>query len=181
MSELNGNDEVRIERTTAWHVRRSCLNRLYEGFFLFDANLSSRDSTAIEKFTEELFRRNSVEVVYTERWPDRKLSYEIKGCKKGTYYLTYFRAPPGAIRGIERDCQLSDKVLRLLIHGDDGIEEVFELRRAKRDRGELQYAPEEGDYRRGPMREGRDFREGRERSRPRDVVEEVVVPPEADL
>ena len=37
-------------------------------------------------------------MVYSERWPDRKLAYEVKGCRKGTYFLPYFTAPGPAFQ-----------------------------------------------------------------------------------
>ena len=104
---------------------------LYEGMFLFDANLAGRDWPGLERHVEDLMRRNSATLEFTERWPDRKLAYEIKGCKKGTYYLTYFHAPSASIAGLERDCQLSEKVLRLLVTRDDGLEEELERRRSR--------------------------------------------------
>jgi ribosomal protein S6 len=63
----------------------------------------------------DLVTRHGGEILYTERWPDRKLAYEIKGRKKGTYFLTYFRAAGEAISGVRRDAQLSDRILRVLI------------------------------------------------------------------
>ena len=100
--------------------------RLYEGLFLFDANLASRDWPGLEKHVEEVMKKNSAEIVFTERWPDRKLSYEVKGCRKGVYYLTYFNAPTTAITALERDVQLSDRILRVLILQNEYIGEVLE-------------------------------------------------------
>lgn len=105
--------------------------KLYEGMFLFDANLASRDWPGLERHVEDLLKRNSATLEYSERWPDKKLAYEIKGCKKGTYYLTYFNAPQDSIVGLHRDCQLSDRVLRLLVLQDEGIEGELEKRRSR--------------------------------------------------
>jgi small subunit ribosomal protein S6 len=120
-----------LEKIAAMNGEQSPEKRLYEGMFLFDSNLASKDWPGLERHVEELLTRNSGELVYAERWPDRKLAYEIKGCKKGTYYLTYFRAPAGSVPGLERDCQLSDRVLRLLVIQEEGLEQDLE-RRQKR-------------------------------------------------
>lgn len=89
--------------------------KLYEGMFLFDSNLASRDWPGLERHVQEILQKHAAELVHSERWPDRKLAYEIKGCRKGTYFLTYFKAGPQAIAAIERDCNLSDRILRVLV------------------------------------------------------------------
>ena len=106
--------------------------KLYEGMFLFDSNLASRDWPGLERHVEDLLKKNSAELRYTERWPDRKLAYGIKGRQKGTYYLTYFHAPSEAIAKIERDCQLSDRILRLLVLQEEGLQQQLEKRLKKR-------------------------------------------------
>ena len=99
------------------------MKKLYEGMFLFDSNLATKDWPGLEHHVQDLLQRNAAELVYSERWPDRKLSYEIKGCKKGTYYLTYFNAEPDAVRGLRRDCQLSERVLRVFVLYDESFVE----------------------------------------------------------
>ncbi len=102
------------------------MNKLYEGMFLFDANRAGKDWPGLEQHVQDLFQRHAAELVHAERWPDRKLAYEIKGCKKGTYYLTYFNAPTTAIQGLQRDCELSDRVLRAMFVYEDGLTEECE-------------------------------------------------------
>ena len=118
--------------------------RLYEGMFLFDANLASKDWPGLEQHVEDLLKKHSAELVYSERWPDRKLGYEVKGCRKGTYYLTYFNGQPDAIDGLERDCQLSDRILRVLVLYDKALVEDCQ----KRINKEVQGSPEEIEARR---------------------------------
>ncbi len=95
--------------------------KLYEGMFLIDANLAAKDWSAIETHIHEILKKNRAELIYSEKWPERKLAYDIKGAKKGTYYLTYFNAPGEAIREIENDSRLSERILRLLIIQERGL------------------------------------------------------------
>lgn len=113
--------------------------KLYEGMFLFDSNLAAKDWPGLERHVHDLLQKNSAELVYSERWPDRKLCYEIKGAKKGTYYLIYFKAPPKAIQGLTRDCQLSERILRILFLYDEELGKDCE----KRQRNEITGSPEE--------------------------------------
>jgi len=103
--------------------------RLYEGMFLLDSNLAIKDWAGLEAHIQEILKKNRAEVQYAEKWPDRRLAYEVKGCKKGTYYLTYFKALPDAIREIEHDCRLSERILRMLIIQEPGLEREMERRR----------------------------------------------------
>ena len=105
--------------------------KLYEGLFLFDANLAAKDWPGLEKHVGDLLTKNEAEMVYSERWPDRKLAYEVKGCRKGTYFLTYFNAPGPAITALHRDVQLSERVLRLMVLQNEYIEEVLETHKTR--------------------------------------------------
>ena len=105
--------------------------KLYEGLFLFDANLAAKDWPGIEKHVGDLLKKNEADLVYSERWPDRKLAYEVKGCRKGTYFLTYFNASGTGISTLHRDVQLSERVLRLLVLQNEYIEEVLEAHKAR--------------------------------------------------
>ena len=105
--------------------------KLYEGLFLFDANLAAKDWPGLEKHVGDLLQKNEANLVYSERWPDRKLAYEVKGCRKGTYFLTYFNAPGPAITTLYRDVQLSERVLRLMVLQNEYIEEVLDAHKAR--------------------------------------------------
>jgi len=122
--------------------------KLYEGMFLFDSNLATKDWPGLERHVQDLLQRNSAELVYAEKWPDRKLSYELRGCKKGTYYLVYFKAPPQAIAGLKRDSELSERVLRLLVIYDEELVNDCQ----KRLNREVTGSPEEIEERRERIR-----------------------------
>ena len=109
------------------------MNKLYEGMFVFDANHAGKDWPGLEQHVHDLVQRHEGKMVHTERWPDRKLAYEMKGCKKGTYYLTYFNAPTTAIQGLQRDCELSDRVLRAMFLYDDKLAEDCKKLKAREE------------------------------------------------
>jgi small subunit ribosomal protein S6 len=58
-----------------------------------------------------------------KKWDERRLAYEINGKTRGTYILCYFRAEGRRIRDIERDVQLSDRIMRVLTIRADHISE----------------------------------------------------------
>ena len=86
----------------------------YEAMFLFDTTFSA-DFSKVEQEVGRMMQRAGAEIVMCRKWDERKLAYEIKGQRRGCYVLAFFRADPGSIARIERDAQLSEPVLRLLI------------------------------------------------------------------
>lgn len=88
--------------------------KLYEAMFLMDVQASA-DAAAMEAEIRRILGRAEAEILICRKWEDRRLAYEIAGSKRGSYWLTYFNAPPDKVAGIERDVQLSEKVLRVLV------------------------------------------------------------------
>ncbi|MHC4456187.1 MAG: 30S ribosomal protein S6 [Planctomycetota bacterium] len=96
--------------------------RLYEGMFLVDSAIAD-DSDAVMDTIKNILNRADCQIVSIGKWAERKLAYEINGKSRGTYFLCYFRAGGDRIRDIERDVQLSDKIMRVLILKAEGVEE----------------------------------------------------------
>jgi small subunit ribosomal protein S6 len=88
---------------------------VYECMFLLDTNKVSGDVPNAAKQLHALLERNHAEVLASRPWDERRLAYPIRGHKKGLYYLTYFRTEGKNIAGIERDCALTELILRTLI------------------------------------------------------------------
>ncbi len=105
---------------------------LYEGMFLVDsAKSTNKDWPTVEAHIQEIISKHGGSLVYSEKWPDRRLAYELKGCKKGTYYLTYFNAPSDSIDKMKREVTLSEHVLRVLFIQEEGLDKEMEGRKNK--------------------------------------------------
>lgn len=96
------------------------MKRQYEGMFLFDPAFAG-DFKNAEDEVRRIMDRADAEILMCRRWDERKLAYEIRGRKRGVYVLTYFNADPSKIKPMERDAQLSERILRLLVLRADGI------------------------------------------------------------
>ncbi|MFP4144053.1 MAG: 30S ribosomal protein S6 [Phycisphaeraceae bacterium] len=123
-------------------------NTLYEGLFLLNQQVIANDLGAALDKVREILDHSSAEIVSLRKWDERRLAYTIKGQKRGLYILTLFRAPGSAIERIERDCTLSEEVLRVLItraeyYGDAEIE--AELSAAQTTQTEVQLREGEGE------------------------------------
>ena len=92
----------------------------YEAMFLFDPTFGNNVENC-EAEIRRLMERAEAEILFCRKWDERRLAYRIKGCKRGVYMLVYFKAPSSKITPLERDAQLSEPILRLLVLRADGV------------------------------------------------------------
>jgi small subunit ribosomal protein S6 len=86
----------------------------YEAMFLI-GQAAAADLTSVIAHINEIFSRAHAEVIAMKKWDERRLAFEIKKQKRGLYILAYFKASNTALPQIERDCNLSEKILRVMI------------------------------------------------------------------
>jgi len=96
------------------------VKRLYEGMFLVDSALAAADWDGTLALVENILKRADAEIVVTRKWDERRLAYDIEHKSRGTYILTYFKADTQRIGGIEKDVQLNEKIMRVLILATEG-------------------------------------------------------------
>lgn len=94
----------------------------YEAMFLVSQAVAT-DLRAVIDHINEILARGHAEIIAMKKWDERRLAYEIRGQKRGLYLLVYFKAPGPDVAHIERDCNLSEKVLRTLILRADHLTE----------------------------------------------------------
>jgi ribosomal protein S6 len=86
----------------------------YEAMFLFPASAASEVDGSI-KAAQGIIERHGGKILVIKKWDERKLMYEMKKQKRGLYVIAYFTATGDAITGIERDVNLSEDILRVLV------------------------------------------------------------------
>ncbi len=101
---------------------------LYEGMFLI-SQATAADLKGAISHIDEVLHRGHATVLAMRKWDERRLAYEIAGQKRGMYILTYFKAPGPDVAHIERDCNLSEKILRAMVLRADHLTEE-EMREA---------------------------------------------------
>lgn len=87
----------------------------YECLLIFDSNRFARDQGGVSGQIERFVKNAGGEMLVSRLWEERRLAFPIQGHRKGTYWLTYFKVEAGQIPAIERECQLSESILRSLI------------------------------------------------------------------
>jgi len=87
---------------------------VYEGMFLLDSNRYGRDPEGVAGQVPGMIREAGGEVLVSRMWEERRLAFPIKGRRKGTYWLTYFRMEGRKLGELKRKSQLNENVLRVL-------------------------------------------------------------------
>jgi len=99
---------------------------VYEGMFILDPTKFARDPGAAAQQVADLITQHGGTVLAARVWDERKLAYPIKGHKKGVYWLTYFKMPGGGLTALERQCEITDEIIRkLVLKVDDRIADAL--------------------------------------------------------
>jgi small subunit ribosomal protein S6 len=122
---------------------------LYEGLFLMGPDASSDIPGALAHIQEILERANA-EILILRKWDERRLAFPVNNQKRGVYLLAYFNVDRSRMVGIERDCNLSEKVARMMAiradhMGEDEIKSAHEDDDKAKTEAALRAKPETKD------------------------------------
>ena len=87
---------------------------VYEGLFILDSDLYARNPDEVSGQIDRFIGEYDGEVLVSRLWEERKLAYPIKGHKRGTYWLTYFKLDTAKVKELNRRYQISDSIVRFL-------------------------------------------------------------------
>jgi small subunit ribosomal protein S6 len=88
---------------------------VYEAMIIFDSNRFARERAGLSAEIEKMITEGKGEVLVSRLWEERRLAYAIKGQRKGTYWLIYFRGPSSMLTGLYRQWEIHDGILRHLV------------------------------------------------------------------
>jgi small subunit ribosomal protein S6 len=87
---------------------------VYECMFIFDSNAYARDPGAVSGRIPKMIEKCGGELLASRLWFEQRLAFPIKGQRKGSYWLSFFRMESGRLAEFDRECQLDDSILRHL-------------------------------------------------------------------
>ena len=99
--------------------------RVYEGLILFDSREASSRWDAFKGQILDILKKHGAEVLRERKWSDRKLAYDIRKVRRGTYLLVHFTATPESIVALRADFKLAEPILRELLIKLDETKESF--------------------------------------------------------
>jgi small subunit ribosomal protein S6 len=132
--------------------------KLYEAMFLVDSAEASADWDGVNSAIKKILERAGAEIISMRKWDELRLAYEIDGKARGTYILCYFRAEGEKLRDVERDVQLSERIMRVLIlcaeHlTQEDVEKDTPFVQAEKHKQKAAQAPKEGSGTKRPEQE----------------------------
>jgi ribosomal protein S6 len=91
--------------------------RVYEVLILFEPTEAQKSWDKLLEWAKGLIEgRHHGLVLKHENWAEsRKLAYEVKGLRRGTYMLIYFRMKPAEVNAFDAELRIDEKVVRHMV------------------------------------------------------------------
>ncbi len=87
----------------------------YESIFILRSSLTDEEATAIIEKMRSVLTKHGATIVKVDNWGKKKLAYEIKHDRRGTYILLQFEsAQEHTVSELERLYRLEDSVMKFL-------------------------------------------------------------------
>jgi small subunit ribosomal protein S6 len=87
---------------------------LYESIFIVRPSLSDDDTNKLIDKMKGVLEKSGGTLLKQENWGKKKLAYEVKRERKGTFVYFYFKSPGNVVSELERSYRLEDSVLKFL-------------------------------------------------------------------
>ncbi len=118
---------------------------VYEALFILDSDQYARNPDEVAGQIDRSIKDYDGEVLVSRLWEERKLAYPIKGHKRGTYWLAYFKLDASKVKDLNRQYQISDSVIRFLFVKIDPrlVETLVEHAKSGPIRPIMEASPEE--------------------------------------
>jgi small subunit ribosomal protein S6 len=88
--------------------------QLYESIFIIRPSLSDDDTNKLIDKMKDLLEKAGAPVLILENWGKKKLAYEIKRERRGTFVYMHFKAAGNVVGELEHAYRLEDAVLKFL-------------------------------------------------------------------
>ena len=86
----------------------------YETLLILDPRLNEEEVAALLTKVQETLKTLGGEVGKAESWGKRRLAYDMRKQREGTYAVLESKAEPATIKEFERQLKLNENVLRFL-------------------------------------------------------------------
>ena len=85
--------------------------QFYESIFIVRPTLSDEDTAKIIEKMKGVIEKSGAALLKSENWGKKKLAYEVKRERKGTFVYLHFKAEGGVVGELERSYRLEDSVI----------------------------------------------------------------------
>jgi len=88
---------------------------IYENVVILNASLPDEEINGSVSKIKDIIINAGGEVLVSEMWGRRKLSYDIKKQSKGFYALLILKAPPATVKKLEEFYKVFDPVIKYMV------------------------------------------------------------------
>jgi len=87
---------------------------LYESLFIIRPSVADEETNALIEKMKAVADKTGAQFIKAENWGRKKLAYEVRRERKGTYVYFYFKAPNHTVGELERAYRLEDNIIKFL-------------------------------------------------------------------
>jgi small subunit ribosomal protein S6 len=87
---------------------------LYESLFIIRPSVSDEETNALIEKMKSVADKTGAQFIKSENWGRKKLAYEVRRERKGTYVYFYFKAPNNTVGELEHAYRLEDNIIKFL-------------------------------------------------------------------
>lgn len=85
---------------------------VYELMLILDPNNYAKDPGGMANMVKGMIESHGGSVLANRLWNEQRLAFPIDGHRKGVYWLTYLSINGGDLAKIERQCVITDSIIR---------------------------------------------------------------------
>ena len=106
--------------------------RQYELMYVIAPTVGDDGVADLHTQVEEIVSRSGGEIEKSDNWGKRRLAYEIKSHREGTYVLELINGPGELVRELNRRLKVTDEVLRhLVVRVDEDLKKSARVRNTR--------------------------------------------------
>jgi small subunit ribosomal protein S6 len=87
---------------------------IYESLFIIRPSLSDEETNGLIEKMKSVAGKTGAQFIKAESLGKKKLAYEVRRERKGTYAYFYFKAPNNTVGELERAYRLEDNIIKFL-------------------------------------------------------------------
>ena len=87
---------------------------LYESIFIVRPSLSDEDTEKVLGKMKGVLEKSGATLVKLENWGRKKLAYEVKRERKGTFVYLNFESSGNAVGDLERSYRFEDSIIKFM-------------------------------------------------------------------
>jgi small subunit ribosomal protein S6 len=86
----------------------------YETIFIVRPSLTDEEINKVIEKIKGIVQRGGGEWVVVENWGKKKLAYEVRKEKKGTYIIAHFKGTGATVSELERTYRLDESIIKFI-------------------------------------------------------------------